>query len=341
MRYPEFYRKMNSLDMSRQNYLCIVIEGEHIGEKALCSDEEIVCCSENEGFFALHKEEVTHLSDGIYEIASEKVSVQFLGRQARLVICGAGHVSMPVIRLGKMLSYHVTCIDDREEFAQNAREAGADRVICEDFKTALQGIEGGGDTYFIIVTRGHRYDHECICSIAEKDHAYIGLMGSRRRTAIVKERLIEDGVGRDLVDSIHTPIGLEIGSETPEEIAVSIMAEIISVRSRNKKQPGFSDEIMSGLLNGSDEMILSSIAARRGSAPRDVGSRMLVKRDGSTIDTIGGGCVEAYVISRSKELLKDKDRSAELLKLSLSDDGEGINEETVCGGELEIFLEKV
>ena len=99
---------------------------------------------------------------------------------------------------------------------------------------------GRSDSWFVIVTRGHRYDRICLEQILHKTSAYVGMMGSRRRMAIVKEQLEESGIARETLDEVHTPIGLKIGAETPEEIAVSVMAEIIQVKNSRQKGGGYS-----------------------------------------------------------------------------------------------------
>lgn len=112
-----------------------------------------------------------------------------IGRIPRLVICGGGHVSAAATKLGKMLGFEVTVLEDRPKFADHVRKAGADNVICAPFKEGLAKIGGDSDTWFVIVTRGHRYDAECLEIIVEKQNAYIGMMGSKRRVAIVKDQL--------------------------------------------------------------------------------------------------------------------------------------------------------
>ena len=163
----------------------------------------------------------------------ERIFQERISRPAKLVICGAGHVSMPIIRMGKMLGFHVTVVEDRPKFADDARRAEADQVYCEPFEDGLAKIKGDTDTWFVIVTRGHRYDTDCLRTILGKPRAYVGMMGSKRRTEIVKDQLEAEGVERDMLEAVHTPIGLKIAAETPEEIAVSIMAEIIQI----EKQP--------------------------------------------------------------------------------------------------------
>lgn len=104
-----------------------------------------------------------------------------------MVVCGAGHISIPIIRIGKMLGFHVTVIDDRLSFANTARKEGADTVICKPFGEALEEINGSTGHYFIIVTRGHRYDQDCLSQIIGKKNAYIGMIGSKVRVKLVKD----------------------------------------------------------------------------------------------------------------------------------------------------------
>lgn len=125
--------------------------------------------------------------------AGKKLFCDCLGGEKRLVICGGGHVSMPVIQLGAMMEFTVTVLEDRPLYANNARRAGAHQVICDSFENGLDQIEGSKDTYFVILTRGHRYDQVCLERIAKMPHAYIGMIGSRKRVAKVKEVLIENG----------------------------------------------------------------------------------------------------------------------------------------------------
>ena len=157
----------------------------------------------------------------------------------------------------------------------------------------------------MIVTRGHRYDTECLECILRKRHAYVGMMGSRRRVAIVKDQLHQKGVSRELLDSVHTPIGLKIGAETPEEIAVSIMAEIIQVKNSRDNSGGYSEEMLRGLMSEDGrKKTVATIVSRKGSAPRGIGTKMLIYEDGMTVDTIGGGCVESEIIQKALLMMR-------------------------------------
>ena len=153
-------------------------------------------------------------------------------------------------------------------------------------------METDQDTYAVIVTRGHRYDEDCLYGLLSMERekglafAYIGMMGSRRRTAMVREHMAELGIDRAQLDRVHAPIGLPIGAETPEEIAVSVFGEIIQVKSGKGLSEGYSGELLAavpggcGSESGTQQAVLATIIARQGSAPRSVGTKMLVRADG-------------------------------------------------------------
>ncbi len=262
-----------------------------------------------------------------------------IGGRKKLYICGGGHVSMPIIRIGKMIGFTVTVLEDRPKFADNARAAGADRVFCEPFGDGLARITGDEDSWFVIVTRGHRYDTECLECILRKRHAYVGMMGSRRRVAIVKDQLHQKGVSRELLDSVHTPIGLKIGAETPEEIAVSIMAEIIQVKNNRDNSGEYSEEMLRGLMSEDGrKKTVATIVSRKGSAPRGIGTKMLIYEDGMTVDTIGGGCVESEIIQKALLMMRTGTPEFQICRVDMTMDA-AEDEGMVCGGVVEVMLE--
>lgn len=272
------------------------------------------------------------------ETGKERYAERVSGRQ-KLVICGAGHVSIPIIRMGKMLGFRVTVIDDRPKFADHAREAQASEVLCLPFREALDCIAGDTDTWFVIVTRGHRYDTECLQTIIQKPHAYIGMMGSRRRVALVKQQLEESGVDHDLLESVHTPIGLSIGAQTPEEIAVSVMAEIIQIKNARSTPGGYSKELLSTLEEYEGKMVMATIVSRKGSAPRGVGTKMLVREDGLTADTIGGGCIEGEIIQKALLMMRTDEPRFQVCRVDMTADA-AEDEGMVCGGVVQVMLER-
>ncbi len=160
---------------------------------------------------------------------SHRVLVEELAPPPVLLICGGGHIALPLARLGKQLAFRVVVIDDRPSFANKGRFPEADEVICSGFRDALLGYPTDGQVHAVVVTRGHRYDYECVKVLIGRGLGYLGMIGSRRRAAGTLSLLREAGLPAEFLMQLHSPIGLDIGAESPEEIAVSILAEIILV----------------------------------------------------------------------------------------------------------------
>lgn len=153
-----------------------------------------------------------------------------------LLILGGGHIAKPLAVMAAILGYRVTVVDDRPAFANTARFPGASQVICEDFGRALQETKIGPGTFIVIVTRGHRHDKLCLEKVVSQPSAYIGMIGSRRRVKALMAELRENGISPEPLEKVHSPIGLDIAAETPEEIAVSILAELIKVHRGGRAQ---------------------------------------------------------------------------------------------------------
>lgn len=154
--------------------------------------------------------------------------------EQRVVICGAGHVGASLARLAALLGYRATLIDDRKEFVkrEDFPEENVKLELAESWGEALRAAIGNGRGISVaIVTRGHSEDEQCLRAVLTgSDPDYIGLIGSKRRTRIVLERLREAGIGSEQLKKVHAPIGLDIGAVTPEEVALAIIAEIVAVR---------------------------------------------------------------------------------------------------------------
>lgn len=146
-----------------------------------------------------------------------------------LVIVGAGHIAQPLSHLGRLLDYRVTVVDDRPDFARRERFPDADRVVVVDFDDPFAGIPIGPRTFVVLVTRGHRYDYDCARALARvgAEPAYLGMIGSRRRIRAAFEQLAGEGFSVEWLERVHAPLGLDVGAETPAEIAVAIAAEMI------------------------------------------------------------------------------------------------------------------
>ena len=163
---------------------------------------------------------------------------------------------------------------------------------------------------------------------------------------MIKGNMIEKGFDKSIVESVHTPVGLDIGAETPAEIAVSIMAEIIKVKKEKGVSGAFPKEILDAILSKQEKrMVLATIISREGSAPQGEGTKMLIKQDGTCVGTIGGGYMEAMVRKDALELMErslrgQSEKSAEICFVDLSNPKAG-EEGMVCGGRLRVLLEKI
>lgn len=154
------------------------------------------------------------------------------GAPEELLIAGAGHIAVPLARIGALLGLRVTVLDDRPEFARTERFPEAARVLRVDFGDPFRDVVIGPRSYVVLVTRGHRYDFDLLRRLLalETPPRYLGMIGSRRRVRAAFRALLDDGVPRERLAAVHAPIGLDLGAETPAEIAVAIAAEIVRAR---------------------------------------------------------------------------------------------------------------
>ncbi len=162
-----------------------------------------------------------------------KVFIEPFTPQKHLVICGAGHIALPLSAIGKMLGFKVTVIDDRKAFANKKRFPHADKIIVGEHAGELAKISAGPDVFITVLTQGNEFDYECLKAVVRSDAAYIGIISSRPKKVKFFKRLKEAGIGEKYLKRVHIPMGVDIGSQTPEEIAVSIAAQIVAVRNKD------------------------------------------------------------------------------------------------------------
>jgi xanthine dehydrogenase accessory factor len=156
-----------------------------------------------------------------------------------LLIVGAGHLAGPLHELGARLGFRVTVVDDRPAFAATERFPQAHHVLRVDFRDPFREIPPGHRTHVLLVTRGHRYDYECLRLLLREEPLprYLGMIGSRRRVRATFHQLVEEGIPREHLLGIRAPVGLDVGAETPEEIAVAVAAEWIQLRRGGTGRP--------------------------------------------------------------------------------------------------------
>ncbi|MDY6793113.1 MAG: XdhC/CoxI family protein [Thermodesulfobacteriota bacterium] len=171
------------------------------------------------------------------EKGKESVFVEPIRPYDILYLFGAGHVSTFVASLASMVGFRVIVIDDRKEFANRERFKQADELIVLPFSDVFEKIHISSSSYIVIITRGHIQDLNVLREALKRSDGYIGMIGSKRKREKIYQALMEEGVSDERLKQVHSPIGLDIDAETPEEIAVSIVAELIQARASSDRDP--------------------------------------------------------------------------------------------------------
>jgi xanthine dehydrogenase accessory factor len=229
------------------------------------------------GLFSLDKEMIARAerlfsqTDPSTDIIQVKLSVQADGivkvleepffPQKKLVIFGAGHVALPLVEMAAILGYRTVVVDDRQELVSRERFPKADRLICAPFEEVLNDAEFKADmngmTSIVIITRGHEYDLLCLRHAIRFDVRYAGMIGSRRKVINNFSALLNEGVCRKALEKVAAPIGLDLGGQKPEEIALSIMAQLIALENGGTGKPleqVFKNEFFATELNGDSHL---------------------------------------------------------------------------------------
>ncbi|MCI6256742.1 MAG: XdhC family protein [Clostridiales bacterium] len=268
--------------------------------------------------------------------------------EERLILLGGGHIAQPLCRYGADLGFAVTVVDDRPSFANRTRFPEAREVLCDSFPHALEVLKVRETDYVAVITRGHRYDADCLRILLSGTFPYyLGMIGSRRRVAGLFRLLEEEGFSRAALDQVHAPIGVAINALTVREIAVSIAAELIECR--RKDTPRRSREttlttqdidlpLLEFLARDPTPKALLTVYAASGSTPVKPGAMMAVGQNFRTVGTIGGGCSENAVLKDAYRLIGTGQRRC--VTVDMSNDV-AAEEGMVCGGKMKVLIEDV
>lgn len=212
---------------------CLVVDGkikaETVGDpralQAIVRDSEAVLNDEKSKLVALQ------IPDG----GKLQVFFEVMLAPPKLIVVGAGHIAVPLVQIAKVLDFHVTVIDDRLLYANRERFPAADEVLVGDMARMLKEMTISPSCYIVLITRGHKYDEPCLREILHSKAKYIGMIGSRRRIKACFQRFRdEEKIAEEVIERVYAPIGLDIATETPPEIALSILAEVVKVRRGGK-----------------------------------------------------------------------------------------------------------
>ncbi len=266
--------------------------------------------------------------------------------QERLLVLGGGHIALHVVEFAAKCGFAVTVADDRPDFANRARFPLAEQVICDSFENAIRGFRLTGYDYVVIITRGHRHDADCLRVILPGTQPnYLGLIGSRRRVRGLMEMLAEEGFSTENMARICTPIGLPIGAVTPQEIAVSILSELIAY----KRLPEHSSDgvrlccdsdmelsTLRYLAENHEPKAIVTVIETKGSTPREAGAKMAVSPLGRVTGSIGGGCSEGAVIRDAVKIIGTG--RYQIVDIDLTGDV-AESDGMVCGGTMQVLIE--
>lgn len=337
-----FYQKVSELSKGRQWTRIVSLQEASLGKQAIWNGENIEF--QESGFPDIEKwipmlREDENASNAKW--TEQAFFAETFLRRNRLIICGAGHIAIALVRMARWLPFELTVMDDRTAFVKEAEKAGADHVVCAPFDEAIASVAGDDAPYFIIATRGHRHDEVCLKAIEPLANQYVGMLGSKRRVQMLKKDLEESGMCLDFLNALHAPIGLSIFAKTPEEIAISILGEIIREKNKCERSIGFPEALLASILDPAYRTTgkaLVTIIARKGSVPREVGAKMLVMADGRCIDTIGGGCMEAEIRQCALQCIDDG--QAKVVQANMTAE-QGAEEGMVCGGTVDVMIQPI
>lgn len=265
----------------------------------------------------------------------------------RLILLGGGHVSLALAKTAVMLGFAVTVVDDRPVFANSERFPMAQQVICDGFAHAIGELKIRHSDYVCVLTRGHQWDTVCVQTVLSGGEMpyYFGMIGSRRRVAGMRELLAQEGYDPDRIAQLHAPIGLMIGAVTPEEIAVSICAEMIQCR--RAKPADLGDvlaqtdtdlRVLDCLAHGEEPRAMLLVLYSDGSTPVRSGAMMAVNALGQGYGTVGGGCGEAAAITAARRIIGTGSRR--VIGLDMTDEV-AADHGMVCGGTMRILIEDI
>ena len=266
----------------------------------------------------------------------------------RLILLGCGNIGQELCRYAADLGFTVTAVDERPAFANRTLMPDAAEILCSDFPDAIRRLQITERDYVCVITRGHRFDADCLREILPGAYPrYLGMIGSKRRVALLMKQLESEGFGPDALKRIHAPIGISINALTVKEIAISIVAELIQCRraglDRRSKETRLTAEdidlrLLEFLTCDETPKALLLVYETSGSTPVKSGAMMAVDKAGRTVGTIGGGCGEGAVLKDAYRIIGSGTQCTVTVDMS-NDIAE--EEGMVCGGEMKVLIADV
>jgi xanthine dehydrogenase accessory factor len=265
---------------------------------------------------------------------------QFLGQRcytetyahpAKLVIIGAGHVGTATAKLAAFVGFEVRVVDPRQELLLPERFPAGTELVEAPYEQLGDALPQA-PAYYLVTTSSHIGDYDGAKQTLARPSHFVGMLGSRRKAALVRQWLERDGFSPEDIARLHSPVGLDIGGETPEEIAVSVVGQMIAHRHTTGANHIPSD-LLEELSKPGAAGVLVTVIRKTGSTPRGPGSKLLVCRDGRLLGTVGGGVVEYESIRLARTL--------DTFALRTFQSGNGEAGVMACGGTMELMFQMV
>ena len=266
----------------------------------------------------------------------------------RLILLGCGHIGRELCRYAADLGFAVTAVDERPGFASHTQMPEAETILCDSFPDAIRRLSITEQDYVCVITRGHRFDADCLRAILPGPlPKYLGMIGSRRRVALLLRQLESEGFSRGGLERIHAPIGIDINALTVKEIAVSIVAQLIQCRraglDRRAGETRLTAEdadlrLLETMAGDPAPKALLIVCETSGSTPVKSGAMMTVDPLNRTAGTIGGGCGENAVLNDARRLIGTGAQRCVTVDMSndiAAEDG------MVCGGRMKVWITDV
>lgn len=308
--------------------LATCVEGQFRGSKALFHEGGLLMAlpGETEDFWRRvqlpEKDGFCGLIPGPEEA---EVFCDPLVPEPKLIIVGAGHVGQALAKLAQECGFTVFVVDERPELLTEERFPG-----CTLFNKYTSGLMpfSGGNCYFAIMAADHETSENCMVTVMRRRYAYAGLIGAAARRPGVLQRLREAGIPEEKLNDLVMPIGLDIGAETPAEVAVSILAQLIARRRELTGGVACYIPIYQALSREAEAQVLATVIRTAGSAPRDCGAKLCWRPDGALLGSVGGGALEEDVLTVAALTMEDGVPRR-------------VYSQSEAGGQVEVFVERV
>ena len=323
------------VDANKEAELFTLVDGERPGDCALFAEGEAYYTDPSLAglFFRAREANLSHGATAL--IGDSTILCERIDAAPRLYLCGGGHVAVCVAKVAKLSGFAVTVIDERRDFANRERFPTVEEIRTVPYGVGLKAIPGKESPYFVLVTRSHHDDQACLEQILRRPAAYIGMIGSGTKIQTIFSHLLQMGFTKEQLDSIHAPIGIPIGAKTPEEIAVSIVAQLIQAKNAPGGDTGWNAALVRALKEHGARGAMCTLVDKRGSTPRGPGARMFVSADGGLYGTLGGGFGEKSAYDLALEAMRTGARG--LYHCAMNDPGE-TKEHAQSDGEIDVLI---